>query len=177
MDKLTHWTEASTDDYLYKISSDFMRQIAAYLGGIGAKQNELAAKIGVTPSRVSQVLNNPGNVTLKRCVQYARAIGKKVAVVVYDDNDPQNVSGPVNGQIFERCWVEAGRPADFFALEDAGAFRTFVIMADDHASLPIALSATKSTTRGSSVGLSLDAATYADNRLDLGQNVGASNNG
>jgi hypothetical protein len=37
--------------------------------------------------------------------------------VAYDDGDPENHNGPINSQIFSRCWANAGKPSDFFALE------------------------------------------------------------
>ena len=70
----------------------------------------------VSPGRVSQVLNNPGNLTLKNTVRCARALGMKVAVVAYEDGDPKNKKGLVNSEIFHACWKNAGSPSDFFAL-------------------------------------------------------------
>jgi hypothetical protein len=62
--------------------------------------------------------------SLKTIVKYARAIGKKVAVVLYDDDDYANNSGPVNSEIFYRAWESIGRPRDFFELETATTART-----------------------------------------------------
>ncbi len=111
-----HWTENSTADFVYRIASDFIMQLEKRLEVQPMSQKELADKLNVTIGRVSQVFNNPGNLTLRNFVQYSRALGMKVAVVAYDDDDPQNQSGPVNSDIFTRCWVRAGRPHDFFDL-------------------------------------------------------------
>jgi transcriptional regulator with XRE-family HTH domain len=115
----THWTNDSIDDFLHKIASDFVLQIENYIDSSGGTQDALAKKLNVTPGRVSQVLNKPGNLSLRKIVEYARALNKKVAIVAYDDNDPENASGPINSQVFERCWQRAGRPSDFFALQEA----------------------------------------------------------
>jgi len=57
--------------------------------------------------------------SLKTIVKYARAIGKKVALVLYDDSDHANSSGPINSEIFRRCWERVGKPRNFFDLETA----------------------------------------------------------
>jgi transcriptional regulator with XRE-family HTH domain len=82
-------------------------------------QSSLAESLGVTPGRVSQVLRNPGNLTLKKMVEYARSLGMKVSIVAYDDDDPQNENGPINSQIFNVCWTKAGKPNDFFSVQDS----------------------------------------------------------
>ena len=116
-----HWTEKSTVDFLYRIAADFIRQIEGAMEAAGVNQAELANRLKVSEGRVSQVLNNPGNLTLRKIVEYVRALGRKVAIVEYDDNDPKNCNGPVNSEIFAKCWYGTGMPSDFFALETATA--------------------------------------------------------
>lgn len=113
----THWTTRSTDDFVYSISSDFALQIENKLDEERITQAEFAALLGVTDGRVSQLLRNPGNLTLKKMVESARALRMKVSVVAYDDDDPSNQNGPINSQIFTNCWVKAGKPKDFFSLQ------------------------------------------------------------
>jgi transcriptional regulator with XRE-family HTH domain len=79
-------------------------------------QAELAEKLDVTESAVSRVLNNPENLTLRTIVRYARAVGVKVGLVAYDDDDPEDFYGPVNSEIFSMCWQKAGRPHDYWEL-------------------------------------------------------------
>jgi transcriptional regulator with XRE-family HTH domain len=123
-----HWTEKSTDDFLYRIAADFIRQIESAMESAEINQAELAKRLKVSEGRVSQVLNNPGNLTLRKIVEYVRALGRKVAIVEYDDNDPKNLTGPVNSEIFAKCWYGAGMPNDFFALESAAANQmTYII--------------------------------------------------
>lgn len=117
----THWTEASVEDFLYRISTDYIRQLEKVMGGAGVNQAKLAKKLGITEGRVSQVFGNPGNLTLRKIIEYARSLGKKVSIVCYDDDDLENQSGPVNSQIFTACWERAGKPTDFFALMDRQA--------------------------------------------------------
>src|ERR1039457_4669401 len=114
----SHWTEASIEDFLYRVGSDYITQIEQAMDAEGTKQSELAKALNVTEGRVSQVLNNPGNLTLRKVIEYARALQKKVAIVVYDDGDPDNANGPINAEIFARCWDRSGKPSDFFAVDD-----------------------------------------------------------
>jgi hypothetical protein len=116
VETLKHWTEESAEDYIYQIGSSFVRQLELFMGD--TKQHELAAALNVTPGRVSQMFNNPGNATLKRCVEYARVLGLKVAVVAYNDGDKENARGPIDGQVFEQCWQRSGRPNDFFDMQE-----------------------------------------------------------
>ena len=113
-----HWTERSVDDFLYRIAYDFARQIEKAMEESGTSQAKLAEALRVTEGRVSQVMNNPGNLTLRKVIEYARALGKKVSVVAYNDGDPQNLNGPINSEIFTTCWEKAGKPVDFFAFDE-----------------------------------------------------------
>ena len=117
MATLTHWTGQSTQDFLYRIGADYVAQLERAMEASGTSQDELARELNVTKGRVSQVLNNPGNLGLKNIIEYARALKRKVAIVTYDDGDPENHNGPINSEIFTRCWERAGRPADFFELD------------------------------------------------------------
>ncbi len=117
MGQLKHWTERGADEFLYRIGNDFVQQIEKAMDG--ASQATLAKRLGVTEGSVSQVLNNPGNLTLKKMIGYARALGRKVSVVCYDDGDLENQNGPINAEVFVTCWERAGRPADFFDLRES----------------------------------------------------------
>jgi len=109
-----HWTEKSIEDFMYRLGADFVSQIERLLGT--ETKASLAKKLGVSAGRISQVLNNPGNLRLKTMIEYARALGLKISVVTYNDNDPDNVNGPVDAEIFEQCWMRCGKPLDFYAL-------------------------------------------------------------
>jgi len=111
-----HWTSRSTDDFVYRIAADFVLQIENKMDSEHMKQAELANILNVTDGRVSQVLRNPGNLTLKKVVEYSRALGMKAAIVAYDDGDRENENGPINSEIFNLCWQRAGAPKDFFIL-------------------------------------------------------------
>jgi predicted XRE-type DNA-binding protein len=140
----THWTNETIDDFVHKIASDFVLQIENFLDSDGSTQDALAKKLNVTPGRVSQVLNKPGNLGLRKIVEYVRALNKKVAIVAYDDNDPANVNGPINSQVFERCWQRAGRPSDFFALQEAETIQMYVLM--PKVPLPVAPTSMRANT-------------------------------
>jgi transcriptional regulator with XRE-family HTH domain len=114
----THWTERSVDDFVHRISSDFVVQLEERIEDDKLTQKDVAERLGVTGGAVSQTLNSPGNLELKTMVQYARAVGMKLAVVAYDDNDPRNEKGPIISEIFAKCWERLGKPQDFFELDE-----------------------------------------------------------
>ena len=117
MAAIGHWTNTSIQDFLYRVGSDYIAQIEQAMDDSQVSQAALAQRLSVSEGRVSQVLNNPGNLTLKAIIAYARALKKKVAIVAYDDQDPENNNGPINSQVFAECWEKAGRPSDFLGLE------------------------------------------------------------
>lgn len=115
MDTLnTHWTTSSEEDFLYRIAFDFIHQLEMAMDRFAITQADLANRIGVSEGRVSQVFNNPWNLTLKNMVRYGKAIGHKVSIVAYDDGDRKNANGPIPSEIFTRCWERCGRPTDYF---------------------------------------------------------------
>ncbi|MBM3774275.1 MAG: helix-turn-helix transcriptional regulator [Acidobacteria bacterium] len=113
---MQNWTESSVDDFLYRLGSDFVRQMEQAMAAKKTNQAGLAKTLGVSEGRVSQMLNNPGNLTLRKMIEYSRALQRKVSVIAYDDNDPKNLRGPINAEIFTSCWEMAGKPADAFEL-------------------------------------------------------------
>jgi transcriptional regulator with XRE-family HTH domain len=114
-----HWTNASIEDYQSRITFDFIAQLEDRMESLPMKQKELADVLGVSSSAVSQKLNNPDNLELKTIIAYSQALGLKVALVSYDDNDPDNDNGPVNSEIFNICWEKMGKPSSFLALNTA----------------------------------------------------------
>jgi carbohydrate-selective porin OprB len=114
MENVKHWTARSTDDFAYRIASDFIAQIETKMEKEEIKRGDFAKLAGLSPGRISQVLNSPGSFRLKSVVSYAKAVGMKVAIVAYDDEDPENNAGPISAQVFTNCWQNAGRPRDLF---------------------------------------------------------------
>lgn len=111
-----HWTERTVDDFVARIAFDFITQIDNELERSKTSHADLAERLKVTKGRVSQVINDPANISLKNVVKYARAVDQKVALVLYNDADPSNSHGPVNSEIFTQCWYGVGSPRDFFQL-------------------------------------------------------------
>jgi hypothetical protein len=122
-----HWTNRSEEDFAHKISSDFVLQLEKKMEADHVSSAELAQSLGLSAGRVSQVLNDPGNLTLKNGVRFTHALGMKAALVAYDDGDPQNNNGPVNSEIFYRCWQRYGSPKDFFELAERSQAPAVVI--------------------------------------------------
>jgi transcriptional regulator with XRE-family HTH domain len=113
-----HWTQRSIKDYLFRIAADFISQIEDKMESEELNQDELAKKLNVSKGAVSQILNNPGNITLETIIRYASVVGLKVSIVAYEDNDPENNKGLINSEIFKICWEKANKPRDFWAFEE-----------------------------------------------------------
>jgi transcriptional regulator with XRE-family HTH domain len=117
---MAHWTERSTEDFLYRITADLIDQLEQQIQSKSLSKAELAKKLGVTKGRVSQILNNAdNNLSIRTIIRFARALGIKIAIVAYDDKDRDNKRGPINSEIFRICWENSGKPADFWSLEEA----------------------------------------------------------
>jgi len=113
-----HWTARSVKDYLFRIAADFISQLENKMESLPISQDELAKRLGVTKGRVSQLINHPGNISLAKMIEYAKALGMKVSIVAYEDNDPENKKGPIDSEIFRICWEQLGKPRDFWAMQD-----------------------------------------------------------
>jgi transcriptional regulator with XRE-family HTH domain len=121
MEKLKpHWTARSTNAFVHSISFDFVSQLQKRLDETRTTRRKFAEALGITPSSVSQLLNTPGNIEIVTAVEYARALGLKVALIAYDDGDPKNENGPIGSSVFEQCWKLQGAPLDFFDLSASG---------------------------------------------------------
>lgn len=121
MEKLKHWTSRGTADFVYRIASDFVAQLEMKLESEGTTQKELADRLKLSVGRVSQVLNDPGNLTIKNTVRFAQALGMKVALVAYEDGDPTNACGPVSSEVFTASWKRVGRPRDLYQVSASTA--------------------------------------------------------
>ncbi len=122
---MPHYTATNDEAFINRITFDFISQIANRLETSKMKQSELAEKLEVGESAVSQVLNlSRMNLTLKLMVGYARALGMKLAIVAYDDHDPNNENGPVGSEIFSSSWEKIGRPRDMWSVSEVNSAAT-----------------------------------------------------
>lgn len=112
------WTERSDADFIFSIAADFMDQIQQKMEDEGISQEQLADMLGVTAGRVSQLLHDPGNLTLQLTVKCARVLGLKASLFAYDDYDPTNELGAIAGEMFLRCWKRCGMPRNAWQLEE-----------------------------------------------------------
>lgn len=114
---MSHWTEESIENLLYSIASDFLEQIQDASRSRKWSVPRLAKSAGMHADDLKYLLAHPGALELDVAVTLARALGLKVAVVAYDDGDATNERGPINAEIFRKCWEGQGRPANFFDLK------------------------------------------------------------
>lgn len=129
---ISHWTKKSFADFVYRISFDFVAQLRMRLEEKEISRAEFAKRAKVGEARVSQIFNDPGNLELESMAKYAHAAGMKIALVAYDDGDPENYNGPINSSVFAACWKRAGSPTDFFELNSTRIyqFSSFPNMSD-----------------------------------------------
>jgi len=113
-----HWTSDSVESYLFSLGFNFCEDILTRLHERKKSQKWLAHKLGVSEGRVSQILNNPGNMTLSSMIRWAKAVGMKVTVFAYDDGDSKNKKGPIISCVFHKCWEVTGKPEDMFRFEE-----------------------------------------------------------
>ncbi len=117
-DKMQHWTAGSPLRMVRAISADFIAQLESIIEEIpGFSHGDLAKRIGVSLGRVSQVMNSPGNFTLKNTVVYTNAVEMNLAIVVYPI-EPNGNGAPISGDVFRTCWEIAGRPRNMFDIHD-----------------------------------------------------------
>lgn len=117
LSKHEHWTAGSPLRMMRWVAFDFIAQLESRIEEIpGFTHGELAKRLSVSLSRVSQVMNSPGNFTIKNAVVYANAVERNVAVVVYPV-DPVD-RAPISGDVFRACWEIAGRPKNMFDIQD-----------------------------------------------------------
>jgi transcriptional regulator with XRE-family HTH domain len=118
MSNKRHWTTASSADYRHAIAANFVSQIENWLDKFKWSQATFAQKLGVTEGRVSQILSNPGNITLNSIVQWSQVVQLSVSIVAYDDNVLEGSRGPINPEVFRRCWEILGKPDSLMELDE-----------------------------------------------------------
>jgi transcriptional regulator with XRE-family HTH domain len=115
----THWTQRSSEDFLYSIASSFIEDLREKMEARGMTKSRLAELAKVHKSLVTRMFKNPGNLSLETMVRFARCVGLKVAIVPYEDAlDPDNDRGPVDSSIFRWCWEHADSPRDMWDVEE-----------------------------------------------------------
>lgn len=107
-----HWTESDINNFRYYVSADFVDQLQAAFESLGISQRSFAKMLRVSEGRISQVFNDPGNLTLDTMIKWSRAAGMKTGVVLYHDKDSKNIKGPLSGSIFVDCWKRVGMPTE-----------------------------------------------------------------
>jgi len=114
---MKHWTQESAKDFAYHLSLDFFTQLENRFEQSELLRKEFAEKLNLTAGRISQIFNSaPANPKVDSLVRYALALGLKVSIVAYDDDDPTNDKGPVYSGVIAKCWESMGKPRDLSLL-------------------------------------------------------------
>ncbi|MFZ3342958.1 MAG: hypothetical protein WA213_18900 [Terriglobales bacterium] len=117
--KMQHWSAGNPVRMVRAISFDFIAQLETRIEEIpGFNNKELAKRLGVSLGRVSQVMNSPGNFTIRNAALYANAVDRNVTIVMYP-LDPNGDQAPISGDVFRACWDIAGRPKNMFEIHDS----------------------------------------------------------
>src|SRR6267378_3009383 len=100
MNNVAHWTERSTEDFLYSIATDVIEALKEKMRALGMRQTKLAKEAKVNKSYVSRMFTDPGNLTLDTIVKPARTVGMKVSILAYEARaDPGNSRGPIDSEV------------------------------------------------------------------------------
>jgi len=116
---MAHWAFEDDASLQARIASDFLSQIEAIVAEKDWSHADLAKALDVSEGRVSQVFNNPGNLTLRSMTKFANAVNMLVSVVAYKLTDELRRAGPVGSDVFEACWSKLGRPLTHWDLEQS----------------------------------------------------------
>lgn len=117
---MNHWTQESTKDFAYHLSLDFFTQLQDRFDHSELLRKEFAGKVRLSAGRISQIFNSPPvNPKVESLVKYAQALGLKVSIVAYDDDDPNNDKGPIFSEVLAKCWENMGKPRDLSAFSVA----------------------------------------------------------
>lgn len=111
-----HWTEESTDAYKYALTFDFIDQVEAQIELKGITFEQLAVTVNYSPESLKKLFENPWDMTIEFMIKLCKAVGMKLSLLAYDDNDPENYGGPINSQIILNCWEDRGKPKNMFDL-------------------------------------------------------------
>ena len=117
-DQTRHWTKDSPKSLQTSLALDFVDQLTLPFEETGWNQSQLAEKLGLSKGRVSQMFNNPGNLTLKKMAEWTQPLDLNVSIVVYPEDEALAARGPISGEVFRICWERLGKPADMWDLED-----------------------------------------------------------
>lgn len=126
-----NWTESDLGNFRYFVGADFVEQLQASFGSLGLNQRAFAKKVKVSEGRISQVFNDPGNLTLDTMISWGRAAGLKTGVVLYNDGDAKNKRGPLSGGIFVDCWKKLGAPIYWPEEKSLGAVHQVICRYDN----------------------------------------------
>lgn len=96
-----HWSAKSDDDFRFCVASQFVDQIEKRLEELEMSYTDLAKKINRTLGRVSQFMNDPGDLKLSTMVRIVRVLGLKFTIVVYAEDQSRGIVEPV---FVKRCW-------------------------------------------------------------------------
>jgi len=118
MSQNKHWTTRDADSFRFSVVADFVDQIEERLIHHKISKKKLSELLGVTPGRVSQLLSDPGNLTIQSMVDLVRALQLKMTILTYDEGDSEPGSGPITSDVFLACWNRLGKPTTAWDIDE-----------------------------------------------------------
>ncbi len=106
------------EEFHFQVALGFIDQCEKKMALKEMKRKDLAENLGVSEGYISQIFNNPANLTLKTISRIARNLGEKASVILYDDGDPTNLKGALSPMVFVECWNVVGKPANLWEVEE-----------------------------------------------------------
>jgi len=107
-----HWTE-EVGSFQNHVTEELLTALEDRLEAKGLNRRKFAELLGVSEGRVSQIFSDPGNLTLSKMIEWTRKLGLKLSILAYDDDDPDNVLGPVFADVFTGVWEVFEKPRDY----------------------------------------------------------------
>ncbi|MCP3681286.1 MAG: helix-turn-helix transcriptional regulator [bacterium] len=116
---MKHWTE-DAGAFRHWVVDEFVDVIKARLKEKNISQETFADMANCSKLAVLEILNKEEYQLLgiSDMIKWARALGLKLSIVVYDDDDPDNKLGPVFAEAFVDLWDKCLRPRNFKALKE-----------------------------------------------------------
>lgn len=109
MSENKHWTSRDNDSFKFAVLADFIDQVKDKLEKDGISIATFFKKLH-DPHYIALNFDNPDGLSVLNMADIIQALNLKMTILVYDDGDTENKTGPVNSEMFKTCWDLQGKP-------------------------------------------------------------------